>query len=163
MTRQGLIFDRTKILLDPYAKAVTGQSKWGSKPEGICCYRSRVVANAFDWGKSRQPLIPMEQMIIYELHVRGFTRHPSSGVTHPGSFAGLVEKIPYFKRLGVNAIELMPIFEFDEMRDVRIVNDVRLLDYWGYNPVSFPQHRLHGRYRVQPGRRRAEVDDQAAP
>ena len=79
----------------------------------------------------------MEELIIYELHVRGFTKHPSSHVNYPGTFAGLAEKIPYLKELGINAVELMPIFEFDEMRDERIINGKRLLDYWGYNSVSF--------------------------
>ncbi len=135
---RGLIYDRTRILLDPYAKAVTGQSRWGSRlSTESCVYRARVVANAFDWGERRQPLIPMEQLIIYELHVRGFTRHESSGVKNPGTFAGLAEKIPYLKKLGINAVELMPIFEFDELRDNRMYNNERLLDYWGYNPITF--------------------------
>ena len=79
----------------------------------------------------------MEDLIIYELHVRGFTRDASSGVTAPGTFQGIMEKLPYLEDLGVNAIELMPIFEFDEMRNQRSVNGKMLLDYWGYNPVSF--------------------------
>ena len=134
---KGLIFDNTKYILDPYAKAVAGQSIWGLKQKCGHQYRSRVVANDFDWGNSRQPLIPMEELLIYELHVRGFTKHQSSGVNYPGTFAGLAEKIPYLKELGINAVELMPIFEFDEMRDERIVNGKRLLNYWGYNTVSF--------------------------
>lgn len=79
----------------------------------------------------------MSELVIYELHVRGFTRHPSSGVEHKGTYAGLKEKIPYLKELGINAVELMPIFEFDECMDVREVNGKRLLEYWGYNTVSF--------------------------
>jgi len=135
--KQGLLFDRNKILLDPYARAVTGQSKWGVRPNRKCPYKSRVVASDFDWGNSRLPLIPMSEMIIYELHVRGFTQHSSSGVKNPGTFAGLAEKIPYLLELGVNAVELMPIFEFDELRDDRSHDGKPLLDYWGYNPVSF--------------------------
>src|SRR5699024_4370963 len=69
--------------------------------------------------------------------VRGFTRHTSSRVKHPGTFAGLQEKIPYLKELGINTVELMPIFEFDETRNMRQVNGKTLLDYWGYNPVCF--------------------------
>ena len=134
---KGLIFDSNKYLIDPYAKAVTGQSVWGKKPRCGYEYRSRVVANDFDWGNSKQVLIPMEELIIYELHVRGFTKHSSAGVDYPGTFAGLAEKIPYLKELGINAVELMPIFEFDEMKDERIVNGKSLLDYWGYNSVSF--------------------------
>jgi glycogen operon protein len=134
---KGFIFDNTKYLLDPYARAVTGQSVWGYKPKRGYSYKSRVVASDFDWGNSKKLLIPMEDLIIYELHVRGFTNHQSSNVTYPGTFAGLAEKIPYLKELGINAVELMPIFEFDEMRDERNVNGKRLLDYWGYNSVSF--------------------------
>ncbi|PRR80799.1 glycogen debranching protein GlgX [Clostridium vincentii] len=134
---KGLIFDNTKYILDPYAKAVAGQSRWGLKSKSGSEYRSRVVANDFDWGNSKQPLIPMEELLIYELHVRGFTKHSSSQVNKPGTFAGLSEKIPYLKELGINAVELMPIFEFDEMQDERTVNGKRLLNYWGYNTVSF--------------------------
>ena len=79
----------------------------------------------------------MEDLIIYEVHVRGFTKHVSSGVENPGTFDGLREKIPYLKDLGVNVVELMPIFEFDEMCDDRIVDGQQLIDYWGYNPISF--------------------------
>ena len=134
---KGLIFDSSRYLLDPYAKAVAGQSKWGFKPEYANQYRSRVVINDFDWGNSKQLGINMKDLIIYELHVRGFTNHPSSDVSYPGTFEALSEKIPYLKELGINAVELMPIFEFDELKDMRIVNGKRLLDYWGYNAVSF--------------------------
>ena len=79
----------------------------------------------------------MEDLTIYELHVRGFTQDSSSGVKCPGTFRGLEEKIPYLKELGINAVELMPIFEFDEMRNARLIDENQLIDYWGYNPVSF--------------------------
>ena len=79
----------------------------------------------------------MSDLIIYELHVRGFTQHPSSGVKRPGTFAGLKEKIPYLKELGINAVELMPIFEFDEMINAREVDGKQLVEYWGYNTVGF--------------------------
>ena len=134
---KGLCFDKTRILLDPYAKAVTGQSRWGCKNDQKHGYRARVVRSNFDWGHHKQPKISMSDTIIYELHVRGFTKDPSSGVTHPGTFAGLIEKIPYLLELGVTTIELMPVFEFDEMRDCRLLDENQLLDYWGYNPVSF--------------------------
>ena len=134
---KGKIFDRHKYLLDPYARAVTGQSRWGdSSPRGQH-YKARVVKDDFDWGDTRQPLIPTEDLLIYELHVRGFTRDHSSGVAYPGTFAGLMEKLPYLESLGVNAIELMPIFEFDEMQDYREVGGEKLYNYWGYNTVSF--------------------------
>lgn len=135
--KKGLRFDKNKILLDPYARAVTGQSLWGHANNPQHGYRARVVRSNFDWGLEKQTPIPMEDLIIYELHVRGFTMDPTSKVKAPGTFHGLQEKIPYLKELGINAVELMPVFEFDEMRDVRIVNNKHLLDYWGYNPVSF--------------------------
>ncbi|NDL66128.1 glycogen debranching protein GlgX [Anaerotalea alkaliphila] len=133
----GLVFDSSKYLLDPYGKAVAGQSKWGFKPKFANQYRSRVVVQDFDWGTQKQLETDLQDLVIYELHVRGYTVHPSSGVDYPGSFEGLAQKIPYLKELGVNAVELMPVFEFDELKDLRIVEGKRLLDYWGYNAVSF--------------------------
>ena len=134
---RGLIYDKTRYLLDPYAKAVTGQSGWGkTQPHGQH-YKARVVKDDFDWGSTRNPLIPMEDLIIYELHVRGYTMDDSSNVRCPGTFAGLMEKLPYLEELGVNAVELMPIFEFDEMLDYREVDGQKLYNYWGYNTVSF--------------------------
>ncbi len=110
--KKGLLFDRNNILLDPYARAIAGQRNWGEKKHGA--YHSRVVEEEFDWGDRPQSKKDLSELIIYELHVRGFTNDPSSGVAHPGTFAGLQEKIPYLKELGINAVELMPIFEFDE-------------------------------------------------
>ena len=134
---KGLLFNKKNVLLDIYAKAVTGQSVGGRpKKEGMF-YKARVVNDDFDWGKEPNPLIPMEDLVIYEMHVRGFTKHGSSGVKYPGTFAGLMEKIPYLKELGVNAVELMPIFEFDEMKNSRMVDGKLVMDYWGYNTVSF--------------------------
>ena len=135
--KKGLRFDKTKILLDPYARAVTGQSQWGCKNNPQHSYRARVVQNNFDWGLERSEPIPMEDLVIYELHVRGFTKSHTSNVACPGTFRGLEEKIPYLKKLGINAVELMPVFEFDEMRDARLIDENELLDYWGYNPVCF--------------------------
>lgn len=134
---KGLLFNKNNNLLDIYAKAVTGQSLWGKEKKDGVSYKARVVRDDFDWGECTQPLIPMEDLVIYEMHVRGFTKHDSSGVRFPGTFEGIREKIPYLKELGVNAIELMPIFEFDEMRDYREVNGKELINYWGYNTVSF--------------------------
>jgi len=132
---KGLLFDPGNILLDPYARVVAGQRIWGEKKEGP--YHARVVKDVFDWGDTPQPLKEMSDLVIYELHVRGFTRHASSGVEHKGTFSGLMEKIPYLKELGINAVELMPIFEFDETANSREFNHEKLLDYWGYNTVSF--------------------------
>lgn len=135
--KKGLLFDKNKELLDIYAKAVTGQSVWGVKKNEEVSYKARVVRDDFDWGNIKQPLIPMEDLIIYEMHTRGFTRHESSGVQNPGTFEGIREKIPYLKKLGINAVELMPVFEFDEMKDYREIDGKPLIDYWGYNTVSF--------------------------
>lgn len=131
------LFNKDNYLLDIYAKAVNGQRIWGVKKDDKICYKARVVKDDFDWGKSRNLLISMEDLIIYEMHVRGFSKHESSGVKHPGTFEGLREKIPYLKELGVNVVELMPIFEFDEMMDYREKDRKPLLNYWGYNTVSF--------------------------
>lgn len=134
---KGLIFDKNRILLDMYAKSVTGQSEWGKKRSSKSFYKARVVRNDFDWGSEPNPNIGLEDLIIYEMHVRGFTKDDSSGVKYPGTFAGMMEKIPYLKDLGVNAVELMPVFEFDEIKENRKYNDKVLVDYWGYNPISF--------------------------
>ncbi|MBQ2936376.1 MAG: glycogen debranching protein GlgX [Lachnospiraceae bacterium] len=135
--KEGLLFNKENVLLDIYAKAVTEQRIWGIPRDPHAPYHARVVKDDFDWRGNGQPLIPMDDLIIYELHVRGFTRHSSSGVVCPGTFAGLKEKIPYLKELGVNAVELMPIFEFDEMKDYRMVDGKPVMNYWGYNTVSF--------------------------
>lgn len=136
---KGLLFNEENVLLDPYSRAVTGQRKWGEKPEGgkDFEYRARVVKSSFDWGNIKQLEQPFEDLVIYEIHVRGYTKDKSSGVSAPGTFAGLKDKIPYLKDLGINAAELMPIFEFDEMESARVVDGVQLYNYWGYNTVSF--------------------------
>ena len=90
-TKKGLIFDKSKYILDPYAKAVTGQSGWGVRQPDQCVYKARVVFNDYDWGNFKAPSIPMEELIIYELHVRGFTQDESSGVKHRGTFEGIRE------------------------------------------------------------------------
>ena len=136
---KGLLFNEENVLLDPYSRAVTGQRKWGENPEGgkDFEYRARVVKSSFDWGNIKQLEQPFEDLVIYEIHVRGYTKDKSSGVSAPGTFAGLKDKIPYLKDLGINAVELMPIFEFDEMESARVVDGVQLYNYWGYNTVSF--------------------------
>lgn len=136
---KGLLFNEENVLLDPYSRAITGQRKWGEKPEGgkDFEYRARVVKSNFDWGNIKQLEQPFEDLVIYETHVRGYTKDKSSGVSAPGTFAGLKDKIPYLKDLGINAVELMPIFEFDEMESARVVDGVQLYNYWGYNTVSF--------------------------
>lgn len=132
---KGLLFDKNKILLDPYAKAVAGQRTWGIRWDHT--YHARVVKDRFDWCDMPQSKKELCDLIIYELHVRDFTHHPSSGVQHRGTFSGLMEKIPYLKELGINAVELMPIFEFDETMNSRTVDGKQLLECWGYNTVGF--------------------------
>ena len=135
LEEKGLLFDKNKILLDPYAKAVAGQRTWGIRWDHT--YHARVVKDRFDWGDMPQSKKELCDLIIYELHVRDFTHHPSSGVQHRGTFSGLMEKIPYLKELGINAVELMPIFEFDETMNSRTVDGRQLLECWGYNTVGF--------------------------
>jgi isoamylase len=134
-------FDPSHILMDPYAKAIGGRDVWGEIPDWNEPYqhRARVVYDDFDWEGDRPLEIPMEDLVIYEMHVRSFTRHPSSGVKQPGTFAAFREKIPYLKELGVNCVELMPIFEFDEFEHSRPNPETgeMLMNYWGYSTVGF--------------------------
>ncbi|MCX5785523.1 MAG: glycogen debranching protein GlgX [Elusimicrobia bacterium] len=138
---EGHRFDKTKILMDPYAKTIGGRDVWGVDPDwsDIYPHRARVLLDDFDWENDHPLETPIEDLIIYEMHVRGFTRHPSSGVKHPGTFAGIREKIPYLKELGVNCVELMPIHEFDEFENSRVskATGERLMNYWGYSNVGF--------------------------
>ncbi|GAA2752362.1 glycogen debranching protein GlgX [Kitasatospora cinereorecta] len=160
-------FDAGRVLLDPYARLVAGREVWGAEPDRdrIAPYRSRLVPDDFDWGDDAPLRIPTEDLVIYELHVRGFTRHPSAGVSAPGTFAGLREKIPYLKDLGVNCIELMPVFEFDEHDNPRTdpATGEPLLDYWGYNTVGFfaPKagYAATGRFGMQADEFKALVKD----
>lgn len=139
--KEGHWFDPTKILLDPYAKIIGGRDIWGEKPDWYNMYhhRARLAFDDFDWEGERPLQIPTEDLIIYEMHVRSFTRHLSSGVKHPGTFAAIRDKIPYLKELGVNCVELMPIYEFDEFENSRPNPQTGelLLNYWGYSTVGF--------------------------
>ena len=135
--KKGIIFNKDKYILDPYAKAVTGQSVWGEKLKGESCYKARVVDTSYDWSTINHPRHAFEDLVIYEMHVRGFTMDGSSGVKFPGTFEGIREKIPYLIELGINAVELMPVFEFDELGGSREYEGEKLLDYWGYNTVCF--------------------------
>ena len=133
---KGLLFNKNRVLLDPYAKAVTGQKAWGAAKTNAD-YHARVVRNTYRWKNNDFLHTPMEDTVIYEMHVRSFTRHRSSGVKFPGTFAGIIEKIPYLKDLGVTAVELLPVFEFDEMINARTYGGKVLMELWGYNTVSF--------------------------
>jgi isoamylase len=138
---KGLRFDGTKVLLDPYAKAIAGEKIYNrqaaSQPGDNCdrALRGVVVDTSdYDWSGDRHPRTPYATSIIYELHVGGFTSHPNSGVSKEkrGTFAGLIEKIPYLQQLGITAVELLPIHYFD-------VHDapVGLENYWGYSTIGF--------------------------
>lgn len=137
----GYWFDSSKILMDPYAKLIGGRDIWGKEPDWSDKYqhRARLAFDDFDWEDDRPLEIEPEDQIIYEAHVRSFTRHPSSGVKHPGTYAAIREKIPYLKELGVNCIELLPIYEFDEFENSRPNPQTGelLLNYWGYSTVGF--------------------------
>ena len=106
-----------EVITDPKARRICGNEKWGKKISPSL--RSDSTEDAFDWKNDRRPQIPYENSIFYQLHVRGFTKHTSSGVTAKGTFAGLAEKIPYLKSLQVTAVELMPVYEFTELEAVK--------------------------------------------
>ncbi len=135
----GLRFDRNRILLDPYAHSVSGRSVWGREPDLSLSFqhRGQIIRDDYSWEDDTPLDRPLSELIIYEMHVRSFTAHPSSQARHPGTFAGITEKIPYLKKLGVNCVELMPVFAFDEFENKRIVDGKRLLNYWGYSTVGF--------------------------
>ena len=134
-------FDSQQILLDPYAKSIGGRDVWarGYDWDNPYPYRARPFVDDFDWGDDRQLNIPIEDLVIYEMHLRGFTAHASSGVKAPGAYSAIIEKIPYLKALGINCIELMPVFEFDELANERVnpTTGEPLMNYWGYNPIGF--------------------------
>lgn len=136
---KGLLFDKEKVLLDPYAKSVSGRSVWGKKTdlERGFQHRGQIIMEDYHWSGDKPLELDPCRLVIYELHIRSFTKHESSGVRHPGTYAGLIEKIPYLKELGVNCVELMPIFEFDEFENYREVDGKKLYNYWGYSTVDF--------------------------
>jgi isoamylase len=150
-------FDPTRVLTDPHARALSGRNVWAAppQPDDPFPHRARLTFDDFDWEGDTPVRCAHGDLVIYELHVRGYTRHPSSGVTHPGTYAGLVEKIPYLKDLGVNCVELMPVFEFDEFDNDRVnpTNGDRLMNYWGYSTLGFfaPKsgYAATGRYGMQ--------------
>jgi isoamylase len=139
--QRGVRFDAEKVLMDPYAKCVArpppGSRAAASSPgDNAAAAVKSVVADpcAYDWGDDRPPRTPFAKTVIYEMHVGNFTRHPNSGVqaSRRGTFAGLIDKIPYLKDLGVSALELLPVFAFDEEAAPQGRRNV-----WGYQPISF--------------------------
>jgi glycogen operon protein len=140
---RGLRFDGDKVLLDPYARAVAIPKKYTRTGKDVDCAMKSVVtdSSSYDWEDDRPLQRPFVQSVIYEMHVRGFTRHPSSGVAREkaGTYVGLIEKIPYLVDLGITAVELMPVFQFDAT-DAPAGH----VNYWGYSPVSFfAPHRAY--------------------
>ena len=150
---EGKRFNPYKLLIDPYAKAVSGKFKdqdnllfsydvnaeskdmaMDERDDASIAPKSIVIDDAFDWQGDKAPDISMDQWIVYEAHLKGFTAHPSSGVKYPGTYLGFIEKIPYLRKLGINAVELMPVHEFFVRNELI---EKKLSDYWGYNTISF--------------------------
>ena len=137
--------DQEIILLDPYSFVTIGGSEWGNplkvhRNGNEYTFRlSQVYESKFDWGLDQPLNNPLKDSIIYELHVRGYTQRPSSGVAHQGTFLGLIDKIPYLKDLGITAVELMPVTDYDETHMLNKNPDTgeSLLNFWGYDPISF--------------------------
>jgi isoamylase len=150
----GLRYNRHKVLIDPYARGNT-KTLWKRVD---ACHDSDNVATSmrsvviepegYDWEGDKPLNRPIEDTIIYEMHTRGFTKSPTSKVQHPGTFLGLIKKIPYLKDLGVTAVELLPIFDFDETVPVRIVDGKPLWRFWGYSTQSY--FAPHSAYCVRP-------------
>ncbi|MBA1159095.1 glycogen debranching protein GlgX [Microvirga sp. Marseille-Q2068] len=139
---QGHRFQPDQLLLDPYAPSISGNA-WSLPPESsvepaACTHRGVIADHWFNWQGEVRPRHPWNKIIIYETHVRGLTVHPSSGAEHPGQFLGVVEKIPYFKRLGITAVELMPVQAFDPYarRKRDPLTGSSMPNYWGYDPVA---------------------------
>jgi glycogen operon protein len=129
-------FDPEVVLLDPHSTAVDGLQQWGKPGARLT---SVFPDHTFDWRFDQPPDIPRAERIIYELHVRGFTRADGT-VQHPGTYQALAEKIPYLQSLGVTTVELLPVYEFDENESgVRVdpTTGERLRNFWGYSPLSF--------------------------
>ncbi len=169
---RGLRFNRSKLLIDPYAKALTGKAEnadnlllaydpsdprrdlsLDGRDDGRVVPKCIVTDDAFDWRGDAPPDIPLEQLLIYEVHVKGFTAHPSARVAHPGTYLGFVEKIPHLQRLGINAVELLPVHEHhveDFLRERGLTN------YWGYNTLAFFAPELGYSTRSSPGCQVAE-------
>ncbi len=132
-------FDPRALLLDPYARGIAGSERWADRSPRRGPRRAVVCDLSYDWGDDRHPHTPLERTVLYETHVRAFTAHPGSGVRHPGTFAGLAEKAEWLRSLGVTAVQLMPVAEFDETDNPRVnpFTGERLLNAWGYAPLAF--------------------------
>jgi len=143
---QGERFNPRLILLDPYARAIVGTERWdfsrarGDQSEDEAAQAKCLVTDSgFDWQDDQPPRHPWSDTIIYETHVRGLTMHPAATVQHPGTYTGVAEMIPYFRKLGITTVELLPVQEFNERELVRVnpLSGERLRNYWGYDTVAF--------------------------
>ncbi len=149
----GFRFNKERMLLDPWARIVydgfwnRNEAKNTPTAKPIRAIVPPCLED-YDWEQDIHPDIPPNEAIIYEMHVRGFTKHKSSKVKHPGTFSGIVEKIPYLKKLGITHIELLPIMAFDEQDVPEGVARLGLKNYWGYSPHSF--FAIHPRYFIDP-------------
>ena len=141
-------FNPQKVLVDTYAKGISF-ARW-NRGEAVhegdnvrTCLRGVVIdIDDYDWEGDEPLHRPIEESVIYEMHVGGFTKNPNSGVKNPGTFLGVIEKIPYLKSLGVTAVELLPVFDFDDMEILRESDGQKLVNYWGYSTLGFfsPHH-----------------------
>ncbi len=155
---EGHRFNKHKLLLDPYCKALTGTFIWdlskslgydANSPDIDLSFSDHddagdmpkciVIDDEFDWQNDKPLNYPLRDCIIYETHVQGLSCHPSANVKHPGTYRGIVEMIPYFKELGITSLELLPIQEFDEYENHRSnpFTGEKLQNYWGYSPIAF--------------------------
>lgn len=138
---EGHLYDKEKILMDPYAKAIGGREIWGVEPDwdNSFQHRSRIFFDDFEWEGDNPLELDMKDLIIYELHVRNYTKDKTSKVKYPGTYAAIIEKIPYLKELGINCVELLPVYEFDEFENSKISKESgeKLMNCWGYSPVGF--------------------------
>ncbi len=134
LPRVGHRFDGRARLIDPYAGALAGEFQ-RSTDGTIRPPKCVVIDGTFDWENDRHPRKPLAESVIYEMHVRGFTQHPSSGVKRPGTYLGVIERIPYLKSLGVTAVELMPVYEFPTTNWQG--DKTKFSNYWGYDPLCF--------------------------
>jgi len=159
---EGHRFDASWPLFDPYAKAFTGSLPPRRRAAELPAVGPRcvVVRDDFDWAGDRHPRHPLQRSLIYELHVRGFTVHPSAAAAHPGTFRGVCERIPHLQALGVTAVQLLPVQESDEHAAGAVAADVEpLVNYWGYNPIGLFAPKRRYSSAATPGDQVAEFKD----
>ncbi|OYV75681.1 MAG: glycogen debranching enzyme, partial [Chromatiales bacterium 21-64-14] len=168
---EGMRFDPRPVLVDPWAQALHGVPDWDFAAARCACdsaetpadpiprtARGVLIDQTFDWADDRRPRRPWSETILYETHVRGLTRHPSSQVDHPGTYLGLIEKIPYLRELGITAVELLPVQSFspNELLRHNPITGEPLHNYWGYSPVAF--FAPHAPYAVSPAPGAADAE-----